>query len=85
LAVATGIVTLSAVGAGADNEPTNGCPRGYALITTTQLGPEYHAPGIVDAAGNNDTHVCALPIQKSTPDDFQLYLFRDNTLPASSH
>jgi hypothetical protein len=68
-----------------------GCPAGFQLRTVESLAATGNAPnpGLLDAAGNNDGLVCALPL----PDAFctamgydpcpveTVYLFVDNTLP----
>jgi hypothetical protein len=72
-------------------KPGTGCPAGYQLRTVESLAATGNAPvpGQIDAAGNNDGLVCALPL----PDAFciamgfdpcpveTVYLFTDNTVP----
>ena len=72
-------------------KPGTGCPAGYQLRTVESLAATGNAPvpGLIDAAGNNDGLVCALPL----PDAFciamgfdpcpveTVYLFTDNTFP----
>ena len=77
----------------ASAKTTNGCPAGWDHRTVASLLATGNAPvpGQIDAAGNNDGSVCALPL----PDAFCLrvlgfdpcpvatiYLFRDNDVPA---
>lgn len=85
LGVVATVVAVSSTGARADNAPTNGCPSGYTLIGDTQLGSFYTLPQRIDEAGNDDEHVCALALGNRTEAGHQLYLFSDDTLPASSH
>ena len=72
-------------------KPGTGCPPAYELRTVKSLAATGNepAPSLLDAAGNNDGLVCALPL----PDAFciamgfdpcpveTVYLFTDNTLP----
>lgn len=69
--------------------PSNGCPRGYELLSVAAL-TGYLVPGIVDdptsgvrsfgRPGNGDGFVCGVPLGNQTWINGQIYNFWDNTL-----
>jgi hypothetical protein len=72
-------------------KPGTGCPASYQLRTVESLAATGNAPvpGQVDAAGNNDGLVCALPLPDAvcTAMGFDpcpvetTYFYVDNTVP----
>lgn len=80
---------LAAVSPPTAAAPTNtGCPPAYELRTVKSLAATGNepAPSLVDAAGNNDGLVCALPLPDAVcPADpcpvETIYKFIDNNVP----
>ena len=84
-------VTAAPAGAAA---PTNGCPKGYTLLSVGALATEgYQVPGQVDSsasglktfgnAGNDDGWVCGVKLgNRLTGFGAPIYNFLDNQLPA---
>jgi hypothetical protein len=89
LAGGAAVAPLSSATAAA---PTNGCPKGYDLVSVASLEPlGYQVPGKVDdpnsgiksfgQPGNGDGFVCSVPLGNQTGvGGVQIYNFWDNTL-----
>jgi hypothetical protein len=83
------LATVPLPSAGA--KASTGCPAGYQYRSVESLAATGNAPvpGQIDAAGNADGFVCALPLPDPVcPIDpcpvETLYLFRDNDVPGRS-
>ena len=87
--LAGGLLTTGyVVPAVAAKGPPTGCPAGYQLRSVESLAATGNAPlpGQIDAAGNGDGFVCALPLPDAVciahgfdPCPVEtIYLFRDN-------
>lgn len=79
---------LAVAGPVAAAPPDNGCARGFERwdITTDP----YMVDGFVDEDGNDNGWVCARAVgnqyfEDATGQEFQIYVFADDTLPASEN
>lgn len=84
--VAVAALSMVPVQAALADAPSDGCPRGYDLWDVTT--EPYQADNQSDE--NGDGWVCARAMGNQTftdenGDEHQIYLFRDNDLPASDN
>lgn len=95
LVLGASAATVASTPAFAD-PPSNGCPRGYELLSVEVLTAEgYKVPALVDSPtsgidsfgknpGNGDGWVCGVQLgNRLGTTGLQLYQFTDDQLPAS--